>query len=1247
MSLMDPGAHVNCITETLAKEWDLEPTDEPPLRASGFNKAKSVSINTYRIATKIRDNKGTAYESKQLFYSFQELAYPILMGLPWMMEANPQVNWNSMTWRYTISNERLTLDTPEDFMNAMGDEDAVYALVCSIVPCEEKDQEIPVEISAHKELFNKKSAKGLPTHKEHDHAIDIMPGKTPPYGPLYNMSPKELVVLREYIRENLALGRIRHSVADAGAPVLFMPKKDGGLRLCVDYRGLNAVTIKNRVPLPLIDETLDRLVGAAYFTKLDLKEAYHRIRIKYGDEWKTAFRTRYGLFEYAVMPFGLANAPATFQALMNKVLGGLVDIICVVFLDDILIYSQTQEEHWERVNTVLERLRKYDLYVNLAKCRFMVTSVEFLGYVISNHGISMDPSRVEAIKSWPTPNNLRELQVFLGFANFYRRFIVRYAKVSRPLSELLKGSKNGKQVGDFIWSAEAAQAFTELIGMFTSAPILVHFDPNGKILVETDASGFAIAAIISQFVKSMEHDGQPRWHPIAFYSRKMIPAETRYPTHDQELLAVVEAFKQWRHYLEGSQFTVTVVSDHNNLRYFMSTTTLNRRQARWALLLGEYDFEIKYRAGTLNPADGPSRRPDYEGEQLDDTCLPTLQRKLRNVAVASMNLDHEEDRSWAEEMSEDELPDIDSQVVDDAEKQTMRREEARQLCENENPYEDPSKLLLEKIGEIQKEDKECILRRKLLREKAQEKTSKSNESAGKPQESSEKVKDKSEKTKEKPEETAGNPNASPGMYDRGWSLDRNNILRYFHAIYVPREAALKAEILKRCHDDPLAGHFGYKKTIDFVQRKFYWPYMRKDIEEYVKGCAVCQRTKAHHHRPYGDLTKLPTPSRPFEEITMDMITELPPSKWHKCVYDATLVVVDRYTRFAIYIPILMTMTAEQMGELLMEHVFLKYGPPKGIVTDRGSLFTSNYWSAICHYLKVKRRLSTAFHPQSDGQTERQNQTLEHYLRCFINFKQDNWASLLALAQFVYNCAKHASTNISPFESLMGYNPDFLWQLDNEDADIPAARDRVQKLWDNRAKLEQSLQAAATSQAKWANKKLKPMGFKVGDEVMLSTKNIKQVRPKKKFADKYTGPFKVEGIVGLQAYRLILPVKWRIHPVFHVSLLEKYHENSTTPIPSEVELLDDGEEWEIEEILAEKKGKKAPKYLVRWKGFAPCEDQWVAEKDLGNAEEALQTFKRKRGETVSTKPDRKKAKTMPERPAHRAKRAGLRSRKGDD
>ena len=636
---IDPGAEVDVISQRFAVEQELEQVPDAILPKPQWMDGKSTyCYGAYYLNYEAEDSWGRTKECWGVFYAIDKEGPPITLGLPTCHAEGIQIDASTLSWRFKVEESALEVVDPKQFAETLRTEVAVYALVVSAVSAtptligavgaqasssqgEGATPSIPLELEKFQDVFSVEDAGKLPSHQGGDHAIETT--NDPPYGPLYNLSNTELAALREYLDAALAKGWIRHSTSPAGAPILFVPKKDGGLRLCVDYRGLNKVTIKNRHPLPLISETLDRLYGAKCFTKLDLKDAYHRLRIKKGDEWKTAFRTRYGHFEYLVMPFGLTNAPATFQAYINKSLAGLLDHFCVVYLDDILIYSNSREEHFEHVCQVLKRLRQYQLYANPKKCEFFTTKVEFLGFVVSVNGVTMDQNRVDTIQSWPKPKSFHEVQVFLGFVNFYRRFIHRYSQIATPLTNLLQGSKDGVKIGPFEWPDSAEHAFRQLLNAFTDVPILRHFDPVRKIRVETDASNFAIAGILSQ------PDDEGHWKPVAFWSRKMIPAERNYETHDQELLAIVAVFKQWRHYLEGSWHPVEVLTDHNNLKSFMNIKQLNGRQARWAMKLSGFDFVVQHRAGKHNPADAPSRRPDYKDENHSlNLLLPTLKQKL-------------------------------------------------------------------------------------------------------------------------------------------------------------------------------------------------------------------------------------------------------------------------------------------------------------------------------------------------------------------------------------------------------------------------------------------------------------------------------------------------------------------------------------------------------------------------------------------------------------------------------------------
>ncbi|KAJ1581248.1 hypothetical protein NDA15_007565 [Ustilago hordei] len=454
--------------------------------------------------------------------------------------------------------------------------------------------DIPKPYQHLRDVFDEVEADKLPHHTEHDLHLELIEGGKPPQGPLYLKGPKEMSELRRYLDENLEKGFIRPSKSPARSPVLFVPKKDGGLRLCVDYRGLNEITIKNRAPLPLIEEQLFLLRKARIYTKLDLRAAYNLIRVAKGDEWKTAFGTQLGLYEYLVMPFGLANAPAHFQSFINVIFRDIIGVYVVVYLDDFLIFSDTEEVHVKHVTEVLTRLKSNRLFAKLSKCEFHTKTVEFLGYIIKPTGIEMDPE-----------------------------------KIRTPLTSLVKPIERFKK---FELPEEAQQAFHQLIQAFTSAGVLQHFDYHLPTRLETDASDFAIAGVLKQ-----EHEG--RWHPVAFYSRKMSSAEKNYEIHDKELLAVVACLTQWRHMLAGLPSQLVILTDHEALKYFKSQRRITGRQARWAMILADFDFILQYRPGDKGgEPDALTRRADMQpaGEEQDHNV-----RQLLPPRVFKETADHD------------------------------------------------------------------------------------------------------------------------------------------------------------------------------------------------------------------------------------------------------------------------------------------------------------------------------------------------------------------------------------------------------------------------------------------------------------------------------------------------------------------------------------------------------------------------------------------------------------------------------
>uniref|UniRef100_A0A3P9MQ90 Gypsy retrotransposon integrase-like protein 1 n=1 Tax=Oryzias latipes TaxID=8090 RepID=A0A3P9MQ90_ORYLA len=464
-----------------------------------------------------------------------------------------------------------------------------------------------------KAVFSKCKANALPPHRPYDCAIKLLQGATLPKGHLFNLSGPEKAAMESYIHEALSSGHIRPSSSPVGAGFFFVVKKDKTLRPCIDYRELNSITVKDKYSLPLISSVFDSVQGAQIFSKFDLRNAYHLVRIKEGDEWKTAFNTPLGHYEYLVMPFGLTNAPAVFQRLVNDVLRDFINRFVFVYLDDILIFSRDPVQHENHVRQVLTRLLENQLFVKAEKCQFHASSVQFLGYILEAGRIRPDPAKIKAVSQWEPPVTRKKLQQFLGFANFYRRFIRNYSSIASPLTQLTSISK------PFQWNPDAQVAFDTLKSLFISAPILTQPDSTRQFIVEVDASDTGVGAVLSQ-----KETTTNKLKPCAFFSRKLNPAERNYDVGNRELLAIKLALEEWRHWLEGADQPFIVWTDHKNLAYLRSAKRLNSRQARWCLFFDRFNFTITYRPGSRNTKpDALSRQFSPDDTTSSNTIIPS------------------------------------------------------------------------------------------------------------------------------------------------------------------------------------------------------------------------------------------------------------------------------------------------------------------------------------------------------------------------------------------------------------------------------------------------------------------------------------------------------------------------------------------------------------------------------------------------------------------------------------------------
>jgi hypothetical protein len=501
--MIDTGATGNFISPELCQRLKLktEVTDEPysltTVNGEPINDEQGlIDVRTTHVIFEMQEG-----HMEYITFDVAPIGkHEVILGMPWMEKHNPTIDWKKRTLSFDRCKYKCAFTVRTGRLRPIpGKSPEEVCATSQTEPGHPKETEgpllttIPEEYHEWLSLFmEEKGIEALPQHGPYDHEIPLEKDKELPFSPIYGMSENDLGTLREYIDTNLKKGFIRPSTSPAGSPVLLVPKKDGTKRLCVDYRKLNAITIKDRYALPLADELRDRLQGATIFTKLDLRGAYNLVRMKAGEEPKTAFRCRYGHYEYTVMPFGLCNAPATCMRMINDTLRSHLDRICIAYLDDILVYSETKQQHVKDVRDILTALKKARLLCKPEKCEFHTRRVDFLGYVITPGGISMDPSKVNKVLEWHQPTTVTEVQSFLGFANFYRRFVKGYSTIAAPLTELTKKDK------EFEWTKGAQDAFVSLKEAFTKAPVLVTFDPEKEITVETDSSDYALGAVLSQ-----------------------------------------------------------------------------------------------------------------------------------------------------------------------------------------------------------------------------------------------------------------------------------------------------------------------------------------------------------------------------------------------------------------------------------------------------------------------------------------------------------------------------------------------------------------------------------------------------------------------------------------------------------------------------------------------------------------------------------------------------------------------------
>ena len=813
-----------------------------------------------------------------------------------------------------------------------------------------------------------------------EHRIELRDGVKP----IRQMPYRQGIAMRdlasEEIRKMLEHGVIEPAASEWASPIVFVPKKDGTKRFCVDYRRLNAVTKPDAYPLPRIDECIDSLGEAMIFTTLDANAGYWQIAVAPEDRDKTTFTCHSGTYRYTRMPFGLRNAPATFQRALDIILSGVRWQTCLIYLDDVIVFSKTAQQHVKDVDLVLTLLRQAGVTLKLKKCFWFQDRVDYLGHVITPGRLSVAKENTGAFRTMLFPRSLTELRSFLGAANVYRRFIKGFSKIARPLTEMLR--KNA----DPDWGsppAEAVAAFEELKERLVSPPILGLPKRGCPYMIDTDASAYQLGAALLQ---QQDPDRPTDWTPIGYWSRTLNSAEQNYSATERECLAVVWAVGHLRPYVEGTRFTIR--TDHDALRWLMTLTDSSGRLTRWRLRLQEFDFEITYRPGRVHQVpDALSRllAVKSDTEPLDDDIPSPLDHVLvttRSRKTGAKKKKPAADRPEESEAMREELAgmaDIDLDDDADEESDIFDLIRANAHDDEEAPCPDmdtPLPISQRELLMAQAEDPYCcsVLDRR---------------------------------------------NKRLGTV---FFVDRYGVLRREDPhdparsqIVVPK--TLRARVLNMAHHSPLAGHPGQTRMYYTLRQFYYWPSMAADVYNTVRNCHHCARNRIRLKKKTNPLALFPA-TQPLRSVCIDILGPLPKTK---AGMRFLLVITDRFTKLTAVVP-LRKITSADVAKGFVEHWVYKYGPPTDLISDNGAQFAGNLFRRVCQLLGVTNVFTSTYHPQTNGQVERYNRTVLAMLRCYVGEHQDDWDLYAPMLTYAYNNSVHRATGTTPFQLVLSNPP---------------------------------------------------------------------------------------------------------------------------------------------------------------------------------------------------------------------------------
>lgn len=887
--------------------------------------------------------------------------------------------------------------------------------------------------------------------------------------------------VNKQIKTMLEQNIIQPSTSPWSSPVWVVPKKldasgNKKWRVVIDYRKLNEVTISDAYPLPNIEEILDQLGQSIYFTTLDLASGFHQIEMNDNDKQKTAFTVPSGHYEFNRMPFGLKNSPSTFQRLMNSVLSGLQGSDCFVYLDDIVIYANSLDNHNEKLCKVFQKLRDHNLKLQPDKCEFLRKEVAYLGHIITSDGVRPNPEKIEAITKIKQPKNPKDIKSFLGLVGYYRKFIPNFAKTAKPLTCLLKKDT------PFKWTEKCQDSFDKLKNSLITKPILQYPKFDQPFILTTDCSNEALGSVLSQGEINSDL-------PIAYHSRTLNAAEQNYSTTEKELLAIVDSVKHFRPYLYGQTFTI--VTDHRPLTWLMSCKDPSSRLVRWRLKLMEYDYKIIYKPGKQNSNADCLSRPIHNIQTI--TTFSQFQKFHQQTLDIP---EPKRDISSLENISNFIIP-----YSCDLSQNNHYSYYVEENCPNLKKFNHkPGEIAI--LNSTQEKQKIILLFVKQY----------SNDNIEYPTlfECLKNLKSMLDihnlDNLTITNIPAQNPNIKQDTFKSMLHyLFPNKDIRILDHIRIEIHSKEAIDtVLRENHDDPLAGHPGFNRMYNKIRENYSWKTIKQDIQNYIKNCKTCQTVKTNF-KPNKSPMVITTTAKSFnEQIAMDIMGPYPETNSGNRFI---LTIQDDLTKYIQAYPM-----TNHNAEIVAIHL-LKYcsifGFPSYILTDQGTEFTSKLFREISKLLQIKHKLTSPYHPQTNGSLERTHLTLRDYIRCYID-KNHDWDELISLATFSYNTHKHKSTQEIPYTLVFGEKPKIPSLFENPKTKPTysnLAQDMTNKLKLIRETAKEQLIKTKHSSKKYYDKTHNRTYSFTENQLVLLKDNLSKAQ-NKKLNPEYKGPFKI-------------------------------------------------------------------------------------------------------------------------------------------